>query len=130
MLETQSELCNPCVDHPSFFKIETISKRLNSNEILESVSKYFQISVEDICSSKRPAKIAEARMVAAYVLRKDRYLGLGLKHIGSILGGKDHTSVMHQVKRIGELIEIEPEFKEKIKEVFQQTYGSVSYFVY
>ena len=130
MLETQSELCNPCVDHPSFFKIETISKRLNSNEILESVSKYFDISVEDICSSKRPAKIAEARMVAAYVLRKDRYLGLGLKHIGSILGGKDHTSVMHHVKRIGELIEIEPEFKEKIKEVFQQTYGSISYFVY
>ena len=130
MLETQSELCNPCVDHPSFFQIETISKRLNSNQILESVSNFFEIPITEILGKKRTAKIAEARMIAAYVLRKDRYLSLGLKHIGSILGGKDHTTIMHHIKRTDELIEVEPDFKEKIKEVFQQTYGSINYFVY
>ncbi len=128
MLEAKSEVCNPCVEHPSFFKINTISKRLNSNEILESISKFFEIPVSEIVGRRRTAKIAEARMIAAYVLRKDRYLSLGLKHIGNILGGKDHTSVMHHVKRIGELIDIEPEFRVKIKEVFLETYGSTTYF--
>jgi chromosomal replication initiator protein len=128
MLEAKLEVCNPCVEHPSYFKINPISKRLNSNEILESISKFFEIPVTEIVGKKRTAKIAEARMVAAYVLRKDRYLSLGLKHIGNILGGKDHTSVMHQVKRIGELIDIEPEFRVKIKEVFLETYGSATYF--
>ena len=128
MLEAQSELCSPCVEHPSFFVINTISKRLNSNQILEAVSSFFEIPVSEIVGKKRFGKIVEARMVAAYVLRKDRYLNLGLKHIGSILGGKDHTSVMHSVKRVGELVEIEPEFREKIKELFLHIYGSTTYF--
>lgn len=122
--------CNPCIEHPTFFKIESISKRLNSNEILESISIFLGVPVNEIIGKKRTAKIAEARMIAAYLLRKDRYLNLGLKHIGSILGGKDHTTIMHSVKRTAELVEIEPDFKEKIKQIFQQTYGSISYFVY
>lgn len=128
MLEEQSELCNPCVDHPSFFQIETISKRLNSNEILESVSKFFDIPVDVIVGKRRNARIAEARMAAAYLLRKDRYLNLGLKHIGSILGGKDHTTIMHSVKRTAELIEIEEDFRDKIKQLFLATYESLSYY--
>lgn len=128
MLEAQSELCNPCVDYPSFFQIETINKRLNSNEILESVSKFFDIPVDVIVGKRRNARIAEARMAAAYLLRKDRYLNLGLKHIGSILGGKDHTTIMHSVKRTAELIQIEEDFRDKIKQLFLATYESLSYF--
>lgn len=128
MLEAKLEICNHCVDHPSFFQIETISKRLNSNEILKSVSKFFDIPVDVIVGKRRNARIAEARMAAAYLLRKDRYLNLGLKHIGSILGGKDHTTIMHSVKRTAELIQIEEDFRDKIKQLFLATYESLSYF--
>ena len=116
--------CNPCSEHP----LDQPTRRLNSNQILESVCNFYSMSPSLVCGKLRFKNIVEARMVAAYVLRKDRYLSLGLKHIGNILGGKDHTSVMHHVKRIGELIDIEPEFRVKIKEVFLETYGSATYF--
>jgi chromosomal replication initiator protein len=116
--------CNPCDNHI----LKRPIKRLNSNQVLESVSKFFGIPIETICGKRRTAKIAEARMVAAYVLRKDRYLNLGLKHIGSILGGKDHTTIMHSVKRTRELIEIESDFRDKIRKVFLDTYESTIYF--
>jgi chromosomal replication initiator protein len=116
--------CNPCVEH----QLEQPTKRLNSNEILNSVCNFYGMSPSLVCGKLRFKNIVEARMVAAYVLRRDRYLSLGLKHIGSILGGKDHTTIMHLVKRMGELIEIEPDLRDKVRNVFLQTYGNTNYF--
>ena len=124
MLEVKSEICNPCSEHP----LDQQTRRLNSNQILESVCNFYGMSPSLVCGKLRYKNIIEARMVAAYVLRKDRYLSLGLKHIGNILGGKDHTTIMHLVKRMGELIEIEPDLRDKVKNVFLETYGNTNYF--
>lgn len=124
MLEAKSEVCNYCFEHP--LKVST--KRLNSNQILESVCKFYGISPQLVCSTRRFKDVVEARMVAAFLLRRDRYLNLSLKHIGNILGGKDHTSIIHFVKRMGELVEIEPDLREKVLNVFRETYGNTNYF--
>jgi chromosomal replication initiator protein len=128
MSETQSELCNPCIEHPEYLAIDKVSKRLNSNEIVKAVSEFFQIPVEEIKGKKRFARIAEARMLTSYVLRKDRYLDLGFLHIANILGGKDHSTIMHHIKQVDTLMSVEPDFKERVRNLFIYVYGSTKYF--
>jgi hypothetical protein len=72
-----------------------------ANEIMESVSKYYQITVSEITEKRRHAKIVRARQVAAYLLRED--LRLSLHEIGAIIN-RDHSSVVHAHKAITELI--------------------------
>lgn len=72
-----------------------------ANEIMESVSKYYQITVSEITEKRRHAKIVRARHVAAYLLRED--LRLSLHEIGAIVN-RDHSSVVHAHKLIKEMI--------------------------
>lgn len=124
MLETKSETCNLCTQHP----LDNPTKRLNSNQILDAVCKFYAISPSLICGKLRYKSIVEARMVAAYLLRKDTYLNLSLKHIGMILGNKDHTTIMHAIKQIDNFIDVEPEFKKKVRDIFLEAYGTTIYF--
>jgi chromosomal replication initiator protein len=124
MLETKSETCNPCIEHP----LDAPTKRLNSSQILNSVCKFYAISPNLVCGKLRFRSIVEARMVTAYLLRSDRHLNLSLKHIGMILGNKDHTTIMHSIKQIKNIMEVEPVFKDKVKAVFLETYGNTNFF--
>ena len=119
MSEAQLKTCNYCSDHP----LQLTTKRLNSNQILESVCKFYGLTPAQVCGQRRFKDIVEARMVAAYLLKRDRYLNLSLKHIGNILGGKDHTSIIHFVKKLEELVQIYPDLRDKVLNVFRETYG-------
>jgi chromosomal replication initiator protein len=124
MLEIKSNQCNPCNEHI----LDAPTKRLNSSQILNSVCKFYAISPSLVCGKLRFRSIVEARMVAAYLLRSDRYLNLSLKHIGMILGNKDHTTIIHSVKQIENIMQVEPVFKDKVKAVFLETYGNTNFF--
>lgn len=121
--ETQSIQCNPCTSH----NLETPARRLNSNQILNAVSEFFQMSPSLICGKLRYRHIVEARHLAMYMMRKDRYLHLSLKHIGNIMGNRDHATVMHAVESVSNLIEVDEVFREKAKELFLKTYGNLHY---
>ena len=66
--------------------------------ILEIVAEHFHISAEDIRSTKRSADIAFPRQIYMYLCRD--ILDISLDQIGETLGGRDHTTVMHGVKKI------------------------------
>lgn len=72
-----------------------------ANEIMESVSKYYQITVSEITEKRRHAKIVRARQVAAYLLRED--LRLSLHEVGAIIN-RDHSSVVHAHKLVKQMI--------------------------
>jgi hypothetical protein len=80
-------------------KMNPFQMRL-ANEIMESVSKYYQITVSEITEKRRHAKIVRARQVAAYLLRED--LRLSLHEVGAIIN-RDHSSVVHAHKTIREM---------------------------
>lgn len=79
------------------------SNRLISIEdIQRRVSSYYKIRTNDMFSNRRAAVIARPRQIAMY-LAKD-LTSLSYPAIGRSFGGRDHTTVMHAVKKIEQLI--------------------------
>lgn len=67
-------------------------------DIITRTAAYFQLSFDDIVSSRRQKKIAMARQIAMYICRE--MTGLSLTNIGEIFGGRDHTTVIHAYQKI------------------------------
>ncbi|MCL5970895.1 MAG: chromosomal replication initiator protein DnaA [Patescibacteria group bacterium] len=73
------------------------------DEIINNICAYYKIKPTQIKSAKRDASLVRARQVAMYVLKKD--LGLTFVEIGNILGGRDHTTVMHGVEKVEKMVD-------------------------
>jgi chromosomal replication initiator protein len=73
-------------------------KVISPNMIIDSIASYFNISADDIKGEKRNKKIAYPRQLSMYLIRE--MTNTKLEDIGEILGGRDHTTVMHGVKKI------------------------------
>jgi chromosomal replication initiator protein len=67
-------------------------------KILEIVANHYNLTIEELRSKERTQRLALARQVAMYFLRSVG--GLSLKEIGSYLGGKDHSTVIHAIEKI------------------------------
>lgn len=66
--------------------------------VLSTVAKYFDVSIEDMQSKSRTRTLTNARQVAMYLLRE--LTEMSLPRIGNDLGGRDHTTVMHAVRKV------------------------------
>lgn len=75
-----------------------IEQQIKVEDILEAVLNYFSITKEELFSNSREKRIVYTRQVFTYLLRD--ILGLSFKSIGNILGGKDHTTIMHSYEKI------------------------------
>ena len=73
-------------------------RRVNPQEALDSVAAYFGIKTTALKGPKRDRPIARPRQIFMYLARTE--LGLTHDDIGGILGGRDHTTVMHGVDTI------------------------------
>lgn len=73
-------------------------KLVSAEYIQETVSKYFNINVKDIKSSKRSNDLAYPRQIAMYLCRE--IAQMQLTKIGDSFGKRDHTTVMHACKKI------------------------------
>jgi len=85
---------------------------VDHNRIVKACAEQFGVSVKDITNGGRTKQLALARQVAMYVLRAT--LSLSLKEIGGLFGNKDHTTVMHAIKRVGELKIKDPAFAARL----------------
>jgi len=74
------------------------SRLFHPDEIIKNVCYFYNIKPTQIKSPKRSAYLVRARQIAMYLLKKE--LGLSLVEIGNILGGRDHTTVMHGLGKI------------------------------
>ncbi|MBN1491062.1 MAG: chromosomal replication initiator protein DnaA [Phycisphaerae bacterium] len=70
-------------------------------QILDAVVKQFNVSMSDLQSKKRSRSIAFARQVCMYLARE--LTRLSLEEIGNCFGGRDHTTVLHASRLIGNL---------------------------
>jgi chromosomal replication initiator protein len=71
--------------------------------IIAAVARYFDVALEDLRGKSRTQKIVAPRHLAMYLLREDARLSL--PQIGALVGGRDHTSVLHACDKIGREIE-------------------------
>ena len=98
-----------------------ISEKNDIAKIQKTVAEFFQISAEDIRSKKRSSNIAFPRQIAMYLCRK--LTSESFPKIGTEVGGKDHSTVMHSVEKIE--VEIQnnkdlAEIVEKLEKDIQQ----------
>lgn len=77
-------------------------REVSAPAIIEETANYFGITPDEICSTSRTQTLVRARQVAMYLCRE--LTELSLPKIGSEFGGKDHTTVMHAVKKIRQLM--------------------------
>ncbi len=77
-------------------------KRVKIDDIQKLVASHYSISRSDILSSRRTANVVRPRQIAMY-LSKVMTLR-SLPEIGRRFGGRDHTTVLHAVRKIEELV--------------------------
>jgi len=66
--------------------------------ILHVVCNHFDVKISDLTSPRRPQALSFARQVAMFLLRERTELSLS--EIGSLLGGRDHTTILHGIRKI------------------------------
>jgi chromosomal replication initiator protein len=66
--------------------------------IMEETAQYFSLSTGDLTSKSRSRPLTQARHIAMYLMRE--CTGLSLVKIGEIFGGRDHTTVLHGIKKV------------------------------
>ncbi len=75
------------------------NRQISVENIQKTVADYYKIKVADMYSKKRPASIARPRQIAMYLAKE--LTKKSLPEIGELFGGRDHTTVLHAVRKIG-----------------------------
>ncbi|MBC7601580.1 MAG: chromosomal replication initiator protein DnaA [Ramlibacter sp.] len=75
------------------------NRQISVETIQKTVADYYKIKVADMYSKKRPASIARPRQIAMYLAKE--LTQKSLPEIGELFGGRDHTTVLHAVRKIG-----------------------------
>ncbi|MDE3015317.1 MAG: chromosomal replication initiator protein DnaA [Pseudomonadota bacterium] len=88
-------------------------RRLTIEDIQKRTAEHYNIKVSDMHSARRSRVVARPRQVAMYLSKK--FTSKSLPEIGRRFGGKDHTTVMHAVKRVDELMGADNEFAKDIE---------------
>lgn len=99
-------LCNIITDMEEEVGIEMIE---------EKVSEYFSVSADQLKAKTRKKEIVIARQVAMYFAKE--YTDFSLKSIGEYFGGRDHSTVIHAIQAVNDLIETDNRFKTSIQEL-------------
>ena len=88
------------------------AKEITPNLIINVVAEHFGVKPDDITSKKRNSEFVQPRQVVMYLCRE--LTDVSQVNIGKILGKKDHTTVIHGVKKIEAEIESNEELRNKI----------------
>jgi len=90
-------------------------RELSVDYILQVVSDYYHLDVNDILSKTRKREVVQVRQVAMYFARN--LANKSYKCIGTMLGKKDHATVLHACKTVSDLMETDRRFKKQMKEL-------------
>lgn len=74
------------------------NRQISVENIQKTVADYYKIKVSDMYSKKRPASIVRPRQIAMYLAKE--LTQKSLPEIGELFGGRDHTTVLHAVRKI------------------------------
>jgi len=92
----------------------------SSKQVLEKVAKYYDLTVKEMCSKSRVAHIKNARQIAMFLLSKE--LSMSTTKIATEVGVKDHTTVMHGIKKIEQDLKLNFALRDQIEEIKGKLY--------
>jgi chromosomal replication initiator protein len=88
-------------------------RRVTIEEIQKRVAEHWNIRLTDMSSARRSRQVARPRQVAMYLAKQ--LTSRSLPEIGRKFGNRDHTTVMHAVARVTELMERDATFAEDVE---------------
>jgi chromosomal replication initiator protein len=93
---------------------ETTPRRQASfQDVMEAVSRYYSVSVQDMVGQSRVREILIPRQIAMQLLKK--YLRMSYVRIGEVFEGRDHTTVMNAVEKIEERMQMDPQMLREVR---------------
>ncbi|WVN41808.1 chromosomal replication initiator protein DnaA [beta proteobacterium MWH-UniP1] len=94
---------------------------ISVENIQKSVADFYNIKVADMYSKRRPANIAMPRQIAMYLAKE--LTQKSFPEIGDLFGGRDHTTVLHAVKKVSEQRQRNAELNHQLHILEQQLKG-------
>ncbi|SFB83254.1 chromosomal replication initiator protein DnaA [Polaromonas sp. OV174] len=94
------------------------NRQISVENIQKTVADYYKIKVADMYSKKRPASIARPRQIAMYLAKE--LTQKSLPEIGELFGGRDHTTVLHAVRKMAAERQLMTELNQQLH-VLEQT---------
>ena len=88
-------------------------RRVKIEEIQRIVARHYQVSRADVLSSRRTQTVVRPRQVAMYLAKQ--LTPRSLPEIGRRFGGRDHTTVLHAVRKIDELVKTDVALSDEVE---------------
>ena len=95
--------------------ISAHEKTISIESIQKKVSSYYNLLLSDMSSSRRSINIARPRQIAMFLCKE--LTSYSYPEIGRAFGGKDHTTVIHAVKKIEAMLENDSKLKKQFFEL-------------
>jgi chromosomal replication initiator protein len=96
---------------------------ITPSQVIETVAKFYNISVPEMVSASRSKDLAQPRQLAMYLLRQETEASL--PEIGGLLGGRDHSTVLHGVDRVRHRLETEEKLRRDVMSLRELLYLNV-----
>ncbi len=91
------------------------------HQVIEATAKVFGVTLQELTGRGRSAEIALPRQVAMYLLREEACMSL--PQIGSMLGGRDHTTVMYACEKMADSVETDDNLRRRVMQVREMIFG-------
>jgi chromosomal replication initiator protein len=101
--------------------IQINKESIGANDIINKTCQYFNIAKAEVLGKSRKKEIVEARMIAIYLIRD--ILSLPLQSIGSLFGGRDHTTIINSRNKIEELLSSSARTKIQVNDIKDMLYN-------
>ena len=95
--------------------VEIRPKAVAVEEVLEAVCMHFNVTMASLMGTSRAREISQARHMAIYLCKE--YTSHSLTEIGSRLGNRSHSTILHSINMMRNLIDIDPVARHQVKQI-------------
>lgn len=95
--------------------VKLTQKEITIEHITKVVCEYFNIDMETFNSAKRTRDVAQARQIAMYLAKQ--HTKAPLTAIGSVIGGRNHATVLHSCKAVSDMMDTDKSYKQQIEQI-------------
>ena len=105
-------------------KFESITETLTPSLILRTVAEYFHLSPEELTGRKKEPQVIQARQLAIYLMREKT--GCPLQSIGTLMGGRDHSTILHGYRKIAKQLETDQKLQSDLQAILSHLHTNQS----
>ncbi|HSZ24937.1 MAG TPA: helix-turn-helix domain-containing protein, partial [Cytophagaceae bacterium] len=98
--------------------VQNVEAEVGIDYIMKFVSEYFNVTIDQMKDKTRKREIVVARQVSMYFAKE--YTNMSLKSIGSNFGNRDHSTVIHAIQSVNDLIDTDKKFNATMQDLMKK----------